>query len=215
MFALEQSFRSMDGLLLCLILNTADYTDVESFRQAYLSVDDMKEMLGMSFATTMKIVLLDESGKGRALAVQIRAVLREMLDQADPASRTTVVLSNRLKNGALLAGERIHENYSLAGTLIVLANGSSASLNAQYDKMFPLTELRFLTAAYSSKRKPNRKICEIMVNTSLDWLDKQFRKGETLSSDRMSQALEISGGSMKMIEKSFQQFISEVLTGSE
>lgn len=211
MFALEQSFRSMDGLLLCLVINTADFTDAESFKEAYISLDRLKDLLGMSFASTMKIVLLDESGKGRALASSVRACLREMLDQNDPASRTTVILSNRLKNGALLAGERIRENYNLAGTLILLANGSSGSVHAQYDKMFPLTQQRFLTAAYASKRKPNRKICEIIVNTALDWLDKQFGKGELLSSDRMSQALEISGGSMKIIEKSFQQFVSERL----
>ena len=211
MFALEQSFRSMDGLLLCLVINTADYSDIDGFKEAYLSLDHLKDLLGMSFASTMKLVLLDESGKGRALASAVRVYLRGMLEQNDLRSRTTVILSNRLKNGALLAGERIRENYNLVGTLILLANGSNGSVRALYDKMFPMSQKRFLTAAYASKRKPNRKICEVIINTALDWLDKQFEKGEMLSTDRMSQALEISGGSMKIIERSFQQFVAEKL----
>ncbi len=211
MFAQNQSFRSMNGLLLCAVINTADYSTIEQFRDAYLALDDLQARLGMSASNTMKIVLLDESGMGRALATQVRTYLRTLLDAGDSASKATVILSNRLKNGVLLAGTRIRENYALAGNLILLANGSNKTFSPKFARMFPLTQPQFLTASYSSIQKPNSKICEILVNSFLNWLEARFNKGDLLSTDDISKQLEITGGNMKSIERFFQQNIADTL----
>lgn len=215
MFALEQSFRTMNGMLLCQILDTADYATMEAFEKGYRAPDKLKEQLGMSFCSIMKIVMLDESGKGRALAKEIKETLRTWFINEDEATQATIILSNRLKNGVLLAGERIRENYALAGNLIVLANGSNGVFAPKMAQMFPIRQPHFVTASYSCIRKPNKKICEILINTVLSWLESRFNEGELLSTDIISQRLNITAGVMKAIEECFQQNVAEVLPGRE
>lgn len=219
LFAQEQSFRTMNELLLVLIQNTADYTDVGQFKTDYISLDELKNKLGMSACNTMKVVLLDESGKGRALASQIKTYLRESMSAGETASRATAILSNRLKNGVLLTGKRIRVNYSLAGNLILLANNSNnqnmGAFTPKYSSMFPISDLHFITASYTYDSRPNKAICEVLINATLSWLEERFGKGELLSMDLMSKKLEITGGSMKSLDRFFQQYIADRLPPRE
>lgn len=219
LFAQEQSFRTMNELFLVLIQNTADYTDVEQFETGYISLDEAKNKLGISVCNTMKIVLLDESGKRRALASQIRTYLRESMCAGEATSSATVILSNRLKNGVLLAGNRIRENYFLAGDLILLANNSSnqstGTFTPKYSSMFPISDPHFVTASYAYGGRPNKAICEVLINATLSWLEGRFNKGELLSMDLMSKKLEITGGSMKTLDRFFHQYIADRLPPRE
>lgn len=211
MFAQEHSFRGMNGMLLTMLLDTADYTSLEEFRSAYLALDALREQLGITGCEAMKIVLLDESGHGRSQAREIRGYLAALMEAEDNAARSTVILSNRLKNGVLLSGERIRENYALAANLILLANGSNSAFSPKFARMFPLSQRNFLTASYSRIRKPNKKICEILVNTTLSWLETHFNRGDLLTVDDISKKLEITGGQLKTIDRFFQKHILETL----
>ena len=215
MFAQEQNFRSMNGLFLVMIQNTAEYTELDQFKEGYLALDALTAQLGISACNTMKIVFLDESGKGRALASQIRAYLRESISRAESASKATAILSNRLKNGVLLTGKRIRENYALAGNLILLANNSNnqntGTFKPEYSRMFPISNARFVTASYTYDSRPNTAICEVLINATLSWLEERFDKGELLCLDLMSKRLEITGGSMKSVDRFFKQYIADQL----
>lgn len=219
LFAKEQSFRMMNQLFLISIQNTAQYTDIQQFKAGYLALDQLINQLGMSTCNTMKIVFLDESGRGRALASQIRAYLRNSMDAGETTSRATAILSNRLKSGVLLAGKRIRENYSLAGNLILLANNSNTqsmeSFTPKYSRMFPISNPRFVTASYTYDRRPDRAICEVLINATLSWLEEKFDTGELLSLDLISKKLEISAGSMKSLDRFFQQHVIDKIPPRE
>lgn len=214
MFAHEHSFRTMNELLLVQIQNTAGYTSLEQFENGYLYVDNLKSLMGMSACKSMKIILLDESGRGRVLANQIRAYLRETMSSKEVVSSATAILSNRLKNGIILMGQRIRENYALAGDLILLANNSSNNRQAfspKYSRMFPISTPHFITASYTYASKPHRAICETLLNATLTWLEKRFGRGDLLSVDLISKKLEITGGVMKLADCFFQQYVNEKL----
>ncbi len=212
MFAQQRSFRTMNGLLLVTILNTTAYAELEQFRKDYAVLDELKAQLGMSACNMMKIVLLDESGKAHALSRQIRTYLRESIRTDESSSKATIILSNRLKNGVLLAGGRIRENYALAGNLIILANNSNnqskGAFKPQYSRMFSPSAPRFITASYTHDSKPNKAICEVLLNAALSWLKARFSEGDLLTADMLSKRLEITGGSIKSVDRFFQQNIA-------
>lgn len=219
LFAQEQNFRVMSDLLLVMIQNTAGCTDLEQFAKGYRAVDELKSQLGITACKTMKIVLLDESSKGRAMAKEIRTYLRESMSAGEEASKATTILSNRLKNGVLLTGRRIQENYALAGHLILLANNSNnhpkETFAPKYSRMFPVKDPHFVTASYTHDSKPNRAICEVLLNATLSWLEGKFSEGDLLSTDLMSKKLSITGGTMKTLDRFFNQNIADRLPPKE
>jgi hypothetical protein len=141
------------------------------------------------------------------------------MEQNQPCCKSTVILSNRLKNGVLLTGKRIKENYALAGNMILLANNrnNSAGKNyvPKYSSMFPMDNSCFISASYTRDSKPNEAICEVLTNAVLSWLEAKLSQGELLSVDTMSQRLGITGGTMKPLEQFYKQQTPDILPPAE
>ncbi len=212
MFAKEDTFRNMkNGVMLCLVQDTAQYQTLEEFQKDFAALDLLGKQLDVGDFRTLKLVLLDEIDAGRNLAPAIKRDLERRIQQEEPSCRAVAVLSNRLKSGALLAEERARENYSLAGDLILIANSGGPGCSPAYDLMFPPHPRRFLTASRSGKKKPVKLIAQILVDTVLEWLGERFGEGRSLDMNEISQRLEISGGTVKSIEEWFKAHIQENL----
>lgn len=204
MFGSDQCFNNLTGLFLCLVQDTAQYQDAEEFYRDYRELDRFAKQFDVK-VNTMKLLLLDESNKGKVLSEQIRAFLRSEISGNAGSSRTTVLLSSRLSSGQLLKNQLLRENYILAGNLILIANGCSGTYTPAYSTMFPINGTDLLTASYSRLTRPNRDICEVMVNTLLEWMSGQFARGEVLKVSDISARLGITGGILKTMSDSFRR----------
>lgn len=207
MFGDDRCFHRLSNLFLVLLQDTDQYRDLEEFRRDYLQPDALADRMD-SGVTILKIVLLDESTRSRELAEQIRGFLREQIQSGTGSNRSTMILSNRLRNGQLLKNRMLRENYVLAGSVILIANGFNRGFQAAYPAMFPLNSRDMLTASYSRITRPNRDICEVMVNTLLQWLAKHFERTEALSVSAIAQKLEITGGILKTMSEGFKRHLS-------
>lgn len=204
MFGSDQWFNNLAGLFLCMVQDTAQYQDMEAFLSDYRELDRFAKQFDAK-VNTMKLLLLDESNKGKALSEQIRAFLRSEISGNSGSSRTTVILSNRLSSGQLLKNQLLRENYILAGNLILIANGYSGTYLPAYSNMFSVNNTELLTASYSRLTRPNRDICEVMVNTLLEWMGGQFDRGKVLRVSEISDRLGITGGILKTMSDSYKR----------
>lgn len=201
----ENCFRNMNDFFVCMLFNARDYTDLQSFQYAYEKVMEVQSYSGFPYCFTMSMVLLDESASGNMLSVEIKRYLRIVLEEKKTMYRSTVVLSNRLYNGALLRGKSIQTNYELAGNILLLANSTGTDYSAPISIIFPAENgAYYLTAAYSRIYRPNRKICEIILHKVLEWLEDYQTEGNKLSIDQICQRLEITGGKAKYISDYFK-----------
>lgn len=207
MFGDDRSFHKLSNLFLVLIQDTEQYRELAEFRRDYLEADAFADRMDNG-VTVMKIVLLDESNRGKELANQIRGFLRERIQSSTESNRSTVILSNRLRNGQLLKNRMLRENYILAGGIILTANGYAQGFEAAYSTMFPLNSRDMLTASYSRIPRPNRDICEVMVNTLLEWLISRFERAQTLKISDISNRLDMTGGVPKTMSECFKRSIS-------
>lgn len=204
MFESEKCFRRLSGLFLCLVQDTAQYQNLEEFLRDYLALDSLAPKFDIG-VNTMKLLLLDESNKGRNLAEQIRKYLLQEIRSGCASSRTTVLLSNRLSKGQLLKNRTMRENYMLAGSIILTANGWSGDYKPAYTDMFPVNSMELLTVSYSRLVRPNRDICEVMVNTLLEWVMGQFSREDPLKASDISERLGITGGILKPMSDSYKR----------
>ena len=207
MFGDDRNFHKLSNLFLVLIQDTEQYRELAEFRRDYLEADAFADRMDNG-VTVMKIVLLDESNRGKELANQIRGFLRERIQSSTESNRSTVILSNRLRNGQLLKNRMLRENYILAGGIILTANGYAQGFEAAYSTMFPLNSRDMLTASYSRIPRPNRDICEVMVNTLLEWLIGRFERAQTLKISDISNRLDMTGGVPKTMSECFKRSIS-------
>lgn len=214
MFGKDDCFKALGDLFLCLVQNTAEYTSLEEFRRDYMGLDVFGEETDYNLKT-MKLVLLDESSRGKALAEEIRTYLSEQMTNEDPACRTTVILSNRMSGGALLKNRMLQENFVLAANIILIANGMNQTFSPMHATLFPVTNRSYITAAYARVTKPNRAICEVMVNTLLNWLATSFNKGTTLSVNDINTKLGIAGGTMELMTSCFKKYMVSGIPGRE
>lgn len=216
LYAREENFNNMNNLFLIMIFDTRDYENVESFGKSYESVEEIRKCAGWQYCLSMSIIFLDESAAGSELSREIRQYLRKQLDYKTNPYQSVFLISNRLYNGALLVGERKKENYDLAGTVILLANSCSKNYKPPAALLFPSgNDVYYLTAAFSRVRRPNRKICEIILNRVLQWSDSCLGDAAGLSLEELCARLEISGNSAKEITEFYKREIRPVLPQKE
>lgn len=216
LYAQEDSFHNMNDFLLVMVFDTTDYECVEAFVKSYESVEKICQYTGQTYCLTMSITFLDESASGRKMSREIQQYLREQMNQKQMLYRSAVLLSNRMYNGILLAGERKRENYDLAGTIILLADSCGANYKTPVALLFPTeSDPYYLTAAYSRVGRPNRKICEILVNGVMKWIGVCLNEGEGLPLDELCGRLEVSGGTAGVISDFYKREIGPVLPGKE
>lgn len=208
MYASDNSFRDMSRLCAVFIHTTASCADVSVFQERFERVHQIEEFISDNLLTT-SIVFLDESTKCRKTAGEIRQYLGDLLEQKNNPYASTFLLSNRLSNGSLLAGKRIKENYTMAGWIILLLNGTGAGYTPDLSLFFPAGKEHYLTAAFSEVNRPNDAICDIVLHTMLTWIDRHMRtqgktKNRNLDIEDLYQRLEISGNQAKFLEDFFQ-----------
>lgn len=209
LYAQENIFNNMNDFFLVMVFDTADYGNAEEFRKAYESVEEVKECIGQSYCLTMSITFLDESAARHRISGEILQYLREEMNRKQLLYRSVVLLSNKMYNGGLLAGERKRENYDLAGTVILLADSCSASYKAPVSLMFPAgSDVYYLTAAFSRVGRKNRRICEILLNRTLKWSSSCLNEGAGIPLDELCSRLEVSGGTARMLSDFYKREIS-------
>lgn len=214
MFGDDRSFHKLTELFLVQIQDTEQYRNLEEFCQDYQAPNDFADRMD-SNTTILKLVLLDESSRGRVLADQIRTFLREEIRSGAGQNRSTVILSNRLQSGQLLLNRMLRENYTLAGNIILIANGFTQGFQAAYPTMFPLNGKEMLTASYSWLPRPNRDICEVMTHIVMEWVWAHFARTEAMSASAVTEQLEINGGIMKTMSEGFRRHVSGGIVGIE
>ena len=219
MYADEGSFREMNRFKVIMIQSTSKYADVSEFEQQYAEVRAIQELISDNIFTT-SIILLDESVKSRKTATSIREYLRDILNAGETLYSSTMILSNRLSNGALLAGNRIRENYTLIGWILILMNGIGAGYKPDYTLFYPIDNRSYLTAAFSEVTRPNEEICNIVLHTMLSWIDRQMRSQGGASYGRMDiddlyNRLGISDGKAKFLDDFFYSSIVDKLPAPE
>ena len=206
MFGVKSCFHQQNDLFVVLIQNTDQYRDMEAFIRDYMEADGLADAMNGQ-ARVMKIVLLDETNRNKEMAEQIRLFLREQIRSGTGSNRHTIILSNRLRGGQLLQNQMLRENYMLAGSIILVANGCNEDFDAAYHRMFSWSQRELLTASYARITRPNRNICEVMVNTVLQWIEQYCERKELLSVSDISKRLENNGGTLKLIDDSFKKHI--------
>lgn len=211
MYASDNSFRDMSRICAVFIHATATCDDADMFQERFECVHQIEEFISDNLLTT-SIVFLDESGKYRKTAGEIRNYLGDLLEQKNNPYASTFLLSNRLSSGSLLAGKRITENYSMAGWIILLLNGAGAGYEPDLSLFYPVGKEYYLTAAFSEVNRPNDAICNIVLHTMLTWIDRRMcsqgkMKNRNLDIEDLYQRLEISGGQARFLEDFFQQNI--------
>lgn len=215
MYADDGSFRNMNRLRVFLLLDTGSYSEPEAFQRAYEQVRQVQGFITDGLLTTA-IVLLDESTRNKQTANAIREYLRTLLDNQTHFHSSTILLSNRLSSGALLAGRRIQENYAMAGWIILLANSIGAGYAPDDTVFYPIGQRTYLTAAFSEITRPNKDICDIVLHTIFNWIDRQIQNNGSMAHDRIDledlyQRLEISGGKAQVLDGFYRDSIAERL----
>lgn len=211
MYASDNSFRDMSRLCIVLLHAAASCSDLSIFQKRFECIRQIKKLLSDSSLTT-SIVLLDESAKFRRTGSEIRKYLGGLLEKKSNLYESTFLLSNRLSNGSLLAGERIKENYAMAGWIILLLNGIGAGYTPDLSLFYPVGKDYYLTAAFSEVNRPNDVICDIVLHTMLIWIDRHTHmqgkeQNRNLAIEDLFQRLEISGNQARFLEDFFQQNI--------
>lgn len=208
-------FHSPASLLLCLVQNTSQYSSVEEFKSGFQVLNDLMAIFTDKYCQTMKIVLLDESATLYDLPAQIKHYLHKALDDPDPLCTRTVLLSNRLSGGHMLLGQSIRMNYELAGNVLVLVNGRSDNFSPVYSTIFPINSKELVTAAHSRITRPNREICEVMVNSLLEWLQEDLDNGGHITTAQITDRLGIRGGVMTAITDSYKRSMAHSIPSRE
>ncbi|WP_155832551.1 hypothetical protein [Butyrivibrio sp. VCB2001] len=213
MYTADNTFREMDNICVVMLHSTTSCESIDQFKERFESISIFKDLISDGILTT-SILFLDESTKCKKIASEIRAFLADMLANDSRPYKSTFLLSNRLSNGSLLGGKRMLENYSMAGWIMVLLNGTGAGYAPDMDLFYPPGEGCYLTAAFSEINRPNDSICDIVLHSILKWIDKQSaNKGSTsaatLSFDDLCDALGVENGKAEFLESFFRDEISE------
>ncbi|MDO4324734.1 MAG: hypothetical protein Q4E24_01660 [bacterium] len=197
----DENFQSMRYLILCNIYSSRDYESCEAFQREFeRTVAFVRQELGLTNCMVLHIVLLDEASRGRNISREILKYLQEYLPEKRQ-EESIVVLSNRLKNGVLLNGEKLRENYTLIGSLLVLLNSSDSRHQMVMEEFFPRSSNFVLTVSYVLLERPNKKICMAVMQSALNWMDENQILDMKLDFNTVCQRLQISGGSMKWLEE--------------
>ena len=219
MYASENSFRDMSRLSVVFLHSTASCDDVSVFRERFERVHQIEELTADWLMTT-GIVFLDESTKHRQAASEIRKYLGDLLEEGSSPYASVFLLSNRLSSGSLLAGNRIRENYTMAGWMILLLNGIGAGYAPDLSLFYPVGKEYYLTAAFSEVNRPNDAICDIVLHAMLTWIDRHMRaQGKTqnrnFTVEDLYQKLGISGNQAEFLEEFFSKNIMEKIPSAE
>lgn len=219
MYADEGSFRDMSRFKVIMIQSTGVCADASAFESKYAEVQAIEEIIADGIFTT-SIILLDESTKCRKTAESIREYLRDLLKTRENPYSSTIILSNRMSNGSLLAGNRIKENYTLIGWILLLMNGIGAGYKPNDTLFYPIDKSCYLTAAFSEVTRPNEEICDIVLHSMFSWIDRQLRSQGGASYGRMDiedlyQRLEISDGKAGFLDDFFRMNIAGRLPSAD
>lgn len=219
MYANESSFRDMSRFKVIMIQSTSTCADVSEFQRKYAEVQAIEEIIADGIFTT-SVILLDESTKRRKTSESIREYLRDILQSGESPYSSTIILSNRISNGSLLAGERIKENYALIGWIILLMNGVGAGYKPNNTLFYPIDKSNYLTAAFSEVTRPNEGICNIVLHTMLSWIDRQLRSQGGASYGRMDiedlyHRLEIREGKATFLDDFFRTNVADKLPSTD
>lgn len=218
MYALDNCFRDMSRLCMVFIHSTASCEEASAFQERFERVHQIEELIEENILTTA-IVLLDELARHRKTGAEIRNYLGGLLQEKNDPYTSTFLLSNHLSSGSRLVGNRIRENYAMAGWIILLLNGIGAGYVPDLSLFYPAGKEYCLTAAFSEVNRPNDAICDIVLHTMLIWIDRRMHangkvQSKNLDIEDVCQKLEISGSQAKFLEDFFRQNIADKIPPS-
>ena len=184
----EDCFVNVNQTLVFVVHDAKDYTNISDFERSYTNVKKLIAANGMFSSMMVSIVLLDESAKGMAFSKEIRHFFFNGLNSAEYNEKysRTVILSNRLKNGALLVNEREKENYTFLGNLFVILNNKMSDGMVPLHTIFTSQTAMCVTAAHSVLNRPNKEICDVVLNAMISWLDTNIGGSSTKNSGEWS-----------------------------
>lgn len=211
----EECFRKMQELLICTVESVEDCSILDDFKTKFSAVENLWGESWARGCRMIRFVLLDESARGRKLSSEVRGFLCETIMERYKNNEVFVVLSNRLRGGALLRKNRIRQNYQLIGSLIVLANSEGSEYRNGIDLFLTGNQGHVLTAAYSRLARPNAKIVEIVLQTTVKWIQSHMKREVFLDNTDICRKLCVSGGSMQFIEHFFKCNASQSLPPAE
>ena len=210
----KSSFSSMNQLCVVFVHNTSQCLDLDAFKERFEVIHKVENYLPSSMIST-SIVFVDESTKNRKNAEAIRRYLQDLLDEGKSPYLSTILISNRMSDGSLLANEdRIRENYAMAGWIMILMNGFGEDYVPDLELFFPAGKEHYLTAAFSEVNRPNRAICDIVLHSMLSWIDAHMMEADAKQSKHLQiedlcNRLGISGNQAKFIEDFFEENVAD------
>lgn len=216
MYATDGCFRDMSHLRIFVVQSTGDCKNIDDFWAKYSQIEIINNLVPDGLLSSA-IILLDESIRNQKTAESIRNALSDKLAEDNRednlgigarAYNSTIILSNRLANGKLLAGERIYENYAMLGWTILLMNSIGAGYKPDDAAFYPINQKAYFTAAFSEITRPNKEICDIVLNAVLNWIDRRLlTKANTTETGDLNQLLSVSAGRVQGLDEFFQQYI--------
>ncbi|MCQ5140950.1 hypothetical protein [Enterocloster bolteae] len=184
-------------------------------------------MLGMNRSHSYSVMktlylMMDESEKEKKGRTRdLLSYITETREDTRKELGAVYLLSNYLKNGSILLGQRLMQNYRLVADIILLggnrgSDGHAASLHSVYQSD------SIKTAAYALVEKPIRNITIISLRRLLEGLlemgmenSRQMEGREFKCAEDLKKKLGIQPGSIDCIEALFDKEIKGILPRPE
>lgn len=196
-------FASMLKWCVYNVIDTFSIKDLDEFKNVYYCIEKVTAIIDGS-VSSMLILLLDESSSKKDISVGIREFLSK--NCSNGLYDGTIVISNKTMRNELYAFEELLGIVS--GTIILSNNDSVGSYDdADYKKrVSSLFGGRILTMAYSSLRRPNKKISLQILNVLLDDIFLNYiNSNKTITEQELTKRLGIENGKISFIEESIRQ----------
>lgn len=205
MYESTSAFLNMKTGIMCFVAVTDDYRSLEELQAAWRKAEALKEQL--QFPHLMCVLLLDE-GMGKAeFSSEVRAWLMQ-------STLPTLLLSNVLADGSRLGAGRISEAYTLAASVMVIANTWDQQDQNYYPtvmSLFPTSGKRLMTASYSRIERPDREICETVLFRVLNWISEQMQTGKQVPHTEISKRLRLSNEPGNLLDVFYDANIKPLL----
>lgn len=201
MFTKSSCFANMLGLTAFFVHDMKDYDSLDDFKSGYSKWIDLKNDDSVHHLSCVSIILLDETIEKRELSNNVRKWFNQLLEHEDSLLNPyTIIISNKLKNGLLIAESNAKDNYTLIGKLMILLNCSTPSYTTSIDSLFSLRPRRILTVSYSAVDRQNDQISSILIKEAFSWLAKKTEMGRKINQADICNDLGISGGQFPPID---------------